>query len=470
MVFVTRPLRLLGASALGVVLSASLLAAPSGAAEPAQQWLTGVGGSLTAVGNSQTLFFGTTGVTATVVATSRTGTCSAFPGGQLSGANATTFLTPDPPAGSVSVVYGCSPGGSLGTTVTFSTPLSRPVLHVVNLDASKLTVGGTSTTGAPITLSVVSANPQLGPSGNTLNPTTPGPINPGCQNGASNPNGACGSVVLTSATGLIQSFTLLDENPTAGGDGWAYSLSFPTATVVDDTPATSVNTPVTFDPLANDGSANGATLVPTSVVLLNGSGTPVTTLTNVDGTYTVNTTTGAITFTPATGFIGTAAPVPYRVTDSNGGTSTATITTTVTNNSQALPDAVVIAGGTPTTFNPLANDVPPGGGSLDPTSVRLLDSGGNLTTTLSNADGTYTVNTTNGQVTFTPSVTFTGPSTPVTYRVTDSFGTTRTAPITVSVAVVGIPLVSGAVGGVALVMVAGGFLVVRRRRRIAPGS
>ena len=313
------------------------------------------------------------------------------------------------------------------------------------------------------------------------------------RNGAFDPGEASGSVACTASpvtlswtvpndsvtsVGTTPTFLRLLTGPTQASvaaptgvqtagevEDYAFQASLPAPNLGNDTPVTGINTPITFNPLANDTGTSGATLVPTSVVLLDGGGNPVPTLTNVDGTYTVDPATGAITFTPATGFTGTAAPVTYRVTDSNGTTGTATVTPTVSNNSAAVPDAITIAGGTPTTFNPLANDVPPGGGTLDPTSVRLIDSGGNLTTSLSNADGTYSVNTTNGQITFTPSVSFTGPSTPVTYRVTDSLGTTRSAPITVSVQAVGIPLVSGPIGAGAALLALGGVVAVRRRRR-----
>jgi len=285
--------------------------------------------------------------------------------------------------------------------------------------------------------------------------------------------GQVSCTVTVSVTAGTGTFTNGPSNVTSSGLNpiTPTSVTFtPAPTLVNDTPVTAPNTPVTFNPLANDSATGGATLVPTSVRLLDGGGNPQTTVTNVDGSYSVNTTTGFVTFTPAVGFIGTAAPVPYRVTDSNGVSSTATITPTTTNNSSAVNDNVTVSSGTPTTFNPLANDVPPGGGTFDPTSVRLIDGGGNPTTSLSNPDGTYTVNTTTGQVTFTPTINFTGPSTPVTYRVTDSLGTARTATITVAVPVVGIPLVSGLPGLLALALAATGGLAFLLRRRRSEGA
>jgi len=99
-------------------------------------------------------------------------------------------------------------------------------------------------------------------------------------------------------------------------------------TVVDDTPTTVAGEPVTFDPLANDSGDDGAELDATSVRLLDG-GTPVETLTTAEGTFTVDTTIGEITFTPTDGFTGTAAPVTYQVTDEFGVTQSGSITVTV---------------------------------------------------------------------------------------------------------------------------------------------
>jgi len=345
-------------------------------------------------------------------------------------------------------VLGVNGPGSQTNTITFSAPVVNPTIYVTFTDS------GTSLNFGTLPVTLLDSN----------NASLTGSVVSFAGSGNSANDGFAGVVTGTFGPGSPLTFSYVTTNSL---DTATFTLAFPQPTVGNDTPTTAANTPVTFNPLTNDSANGTATLTPSSVRLVGAGGSLVTTLTNVDGTYTVNTTTGAITFTPAVGFIGTAAPVTYSVADSNGASATATITSTVTNNSAALPDNVTVSSSTPTTFNPLANDVPPGGGTLDVSSVRLLDSGGNPTTSLSNADGTYTVNTTTGQITFTPSVTFTGPST-VTYRVTDSFGTTRTATITVAVPVVGIPLVAGLAGGLALALVATGgltFLLHQRRTR-----
>ncbi|NDQ31313.1 hypothetical protein GYK49_14225, partial [Lactobacillus paracasei] len=73
--------------------------------------------------------------------------------------------------------------------------------------------------------------------------------------------------------------------------------------------------------LANDSDAQDD-IDPTSVKLLDPNGNPVTTLdVPGEGSWTVDPTTGAVTFTPATGFTKDPTPVSYTVTDKTGLTS-----------------------------------------------------------------------------------------------------------------------------------------------------
>ena len=130
-------------------------------------------------------------------------------------------------------------------------------------------------------------------------------------------------------------FTLTGLNPPA-----AASVAFVAAPVAaDDSASTNPDQAVTVDVLSNDTSATGTTLDPASVQLLDASNNPVTTLTNSDGTYTVNPADGKITFTPAAGFTGPTTPVKYTVKDNLGQTSNeATLSITV---AETLPGPFV---------------------------------------------------------------------------------------------------------------------------------
>jgi len=79
-----------------------------------------------------------------------------------------------------------------------------------------------------------------------------------------------------------------------------------------------LGTAVTVQIVSNDtGSEND--LDPTTVQLINTTGSPVSTL-NVpgEGIWTIDPNTGDITFTPEMNFLGDPAPVNYTIKDSKG--------------------------------------------------------------------------------------------------------------------------------------------------------
>ena len=115
-------------------------------------------------------------------------------------------------------------------------------------------------------------------------------------------------------------------------------------TAVSDNASGIAGTPVTLNPLTNDSDAAGGTLAPASVSLVSSSipgascsttdaqGDCVAVTVPGQGTWTVNTTTGAVTFTPSPGFTGNPTPIGYTVDDNAGAPSgTATISVTYVN-------------------------------------------------------------------------------------------------------------------------------------------
>ncbi|WP_431874241.1 hypothetical protein [Amycolatopsis sacchari] len=219
--------------ALGGAFAA--LGSASAATSASQQWMTSVSPAATpGVGQTMTAGFGDTGVTATIQVVSGTNTTCSWPApaGTLGGTNATDFLEPDPPAGSAAVQQCTGQGSAFTQVVTFSKPVLSPILHVDNLDGSLASVGGTTTTGAPVTLTTLAKNNALevSPSGNStvLNSTPQVARNAGCQaDDGTNPTAGCGSFVL--GGGPVKSFTLYNQmGNVTGGDAWAWSLSFPT--------------------------------------------------------------------------------------------------------------------------------------------------------------------------------------------------------------------------------------------------
>jgi len=212
---------------------------------------------------------------------------------------------------------------------------------------------------------------------------------------------------------------------------------------VNDVSSENYDTNHVIDPLTNDVNGTG-TIDPTTVKLCGtGQTSPNCTQTTLTvsgvGTYTVNTTTGAVTFDPLPTFTGTAPAVTYQVSDSFGQTDSATITPTV--GPPPLPvavnDALTSNWDTNQTYTPTSNDTVGSSFPLLATTVKLCDTNQSVptcsATTLTVAnEGTYTVNA-NGTVTFDPLPTFKGTATSVTYQATDSLGRSDDATITPTV-------------------------------------
>ena len=207
------------------------------------------------------------------------------------------------------------------------------------------------------------------------------------------------------------------------------------------------NTNQTIDPLGNDRPSSASFPLDSTSVKLCGladaTATPPVaaeipdncTKSSVtvpgEGTYTLNTATGIVTFDPLSTFTGTVAtPVRYQAEDTLGRSVDSTITPTVGPPPvpTASPDAISDAYDTNQSYTPLSNDT--AGNSdfpLAATSVKLCGispaqtpNSCDKTSLTVPGEGTYTVNS-DGSVTFDPLPSFTGTvATPVTYQAKDS--------------------------------------------------
>jgi len=176
----------------------------------------------------------------------------------------------------------------------------------------------------------------------------------------------------------------------------------------NDTVSTGFNTPVSFDPRANDSDPESGALTIVSVTAPS-SGTAV-----VTGGGT------GVTYTPASDFVGSAT-FSYTVRDPQNATATATVSVTVTNQSPvAVNDATSTNSNTAKSFDPRANDGDPEGGALTIVSVTTPSSG----TAIVTGAGTG--------VTYTPASNFIGTAT-FSYTVRDPQNATATATVTVTV-------------------------------------
>lgn len=160
-----------------------------------------------------------------------------------------------------------------------------------------------------------------------------------------------------------------------------------------------------------------------------------------EGTWAIDVTTGAVTFTPGAGLQGDPTPVPI----SGGGLfdtgNTATCRLTVQYDETppvTRGDQLRTAPGHAVSVDLLANDTPGRASDpLDPSSVRLrspdvVDRDGLGRRVAIPGQGVYTVGA-DGVVTFTPEDGFVGRATPVEYTVSDAAGISVAAPIAVDV-------------------------------------
>ena len=173
----------------------------------------------------------------------------------------------------------------------------------------------------------------------------------------------------------------------------------------------------------------------TTVKLVDPSGNEVTTMPAMKdgkevGTYTIDPTTGVITFQPNKDFTGTPDPAKVVAKDTNGTKVETTYTPTVTPVvPTAEPKETTGKQGQPQTQETetmfkQGDEVAP----IDKTTVKLVDPSGNEVTTMpamkdGKEVGTYTIDPTTGVITFQPNKDFTGTPDPAKVVAKDTNGT-----------------------------------------------
>ena len=237
------------------------------------------------------------------------------------------------------------------------------------------------------------------------------------------------TVTDTAATVLDNTATVTDRgNPSDNSATATVTVIGPPVATDDSDLGNTIGDPVSLTVLDND-TAVSAALDPSSLELWDpATGTSLGTTLDVpgEGTWTVDTVTGRVTFVPDEGFLVDPTPVGYRITDANGLTAVATVT--VAYLPQALDDSDLanIVGDT-VLVDVLGNDE----GDLDPSTVVLVGGSDAGKTLVVAGEGTWTVDPATGSVTFAPEAGFTTDPTPVAYEVTDSTGDTVSATVTV---------------------------------------
>jgi hypothetical protein len=188
----------------------------------------------------------------------------------------------------------------------------------------------------------------------------------------------------------------------------------------NDTAVVAINKSIQINVLANDTAAPGDTLDVTSVAITTAPG---------HGTATVDSTTGAINYQPASDYSG-ADSFQYTVRDSFGAPSNAaSVSVTVQPAPVATNDTATVEANSSVMIAILTNDTS-SGGTLDSASIKIV---------VAPTHGTASVS--GGQVTYTPATGYTGLDT-FQYTVQDNLGTTSNV-ATVSVNVTAPPSKGG---------------------------
>lgn len=248
-------------------------------------------------------------------------------------------------------------------------------------------------------------------------------------------DGTTGEITFSTAPEYTGSSTV--DVKTTDSYGQSATGTF-TVTIVSQTPPTLV-----MDASHQTGFNSQTTFRPTSATAGDGdiasfclvvSGSCVTTTTTAEGSWSVNDTSGTITFTPATDYTGTTGTMTLRVIDTNNLTDDVDFTVTVLTQAESGSVPVVNDFTMSTIVDTSVMKTPTvTGNDVDWTSACILPAGSaNCVRGITVTEGTWTVNPETGTVTFTPASGWTGTVTG-TYRIANSLGTTDTATVTVVV-------------------------------------
>ncbi len=219
--------------------------------------------------------------------------------------------------------------------------------------------------------------------------------------------------------------TILDGTLTVN-TSWVELLSVETPTANDDSGTGMPGVPVTIDVLDNDEDGD-APIDPTTVQIAGTNNQGSSLVVPNEGTWSINPTSGDITFTPLTTLVGSPTPIEYFVLDDNNYASNlATVTVTYPTGPTAVDNSTTTPINTPVDIDVLSNDIQ-GSTPIDPTTVTLTGTAPNPTT-----EGVFTVNSGTGLVTFTPVSSFIGIAT-IDYQVCDQNSLCDIATITVNV-------------------------------------
>ena len=301
---------------------------------------------------------------------------------------------------------------------------------VANLDQSNANPVGTTVTLPILTNDKLSsgATPTFGDVSVDLDPTTAGNQNilvvPG--EGTWTYDSLSGITTFVPLSTFKQDptpivYNLIDK--ATGSADTALNIIDYVPVSVNDT-ANFAGSPVTVNVTGND--TGGDTIDPTTVTLVDPANptVPATSVTVPgEGTWTVNPTTGAVTFTPEPGFVGSPTPIDYKVKDDEGNETTSKIILTAAPIANSDTAAAVPVGTVASLGNILTDDKKGDGTTPTPAEVTVdLDPAtpGDQASLVVPGEGTWNYNPTTGVADFTPEATYKLDPMPIVYKLTET--------------------------------------------------
>ena len=255
-----------------------------------------------------------------------------------------------------------------------------------------------------------------------------------------------GIVTFIPDNGLIGNPTPINYNLIELSSGFTdmaiISMTYllPVVAVNDTNTSSPVGVNVTFEIVSNDRLSNGAIATPAEVFVdinLSTPGDQDSLIVSGEGIWSYNSTTGEITFDPETGFINDPTPISYIITEAMTGLlDTAKISIMYGVPPIANSDADLInQPQTSTVINLLTNDLLSNQSTatfslvevdLEPTALGIQ------TSVLVPGEGNYVYNSSNGNLTFTPSIGNYSNPTPLIYSLIEkATGLSDTARVTI---------------------------------------
>ena len=309
--------------------------------------------------------------------------------------------------------------------------LSQPLIvtGTASNTAPVNTVPGARTANGSAALTGVSVADAQGNIATVQISATNGTVNVSLSGGALIISGANNSATFTLAGTPAQinaALATLGYTPTLAYTGPAtvtmLSKDSSDATASSSIPITVINTANTAPVAANDSATTHANKAVTTYVIGNdfdadGNVLTITAATLTSGLGTFSFANGNVTYTPLLNSTGTAT-ISYTISDGRGGTSSAVLTITVTANGTpvAVNDTGTANLNTTVSFDVLANDSDPDGDTLTISSATRTS-------------GQGTVSVVADEIEFSSPNSF--GTTVISYTISDGYGGTATATLTV---------------------------------------